>query len=236
MSFLNKTKHYVRDLFRYPAMKAGDERYDTYWESRDISTPTLNSFQKKRADFLLDLLKDGDSILDVGCGDGKMLAYLKEKKDLGQLLGIDSSSMALEKARQRGVQVFQKDIRDSSQLADVPQADFIVLFEVLEHMINSEELLAWATKNARKAVVFSVPNTGFIVHRLRLLLGRFPLQWKAHPSEHVRFWTVRDMRWWLDSLRYRYELFTYEGVPVLNRLWPSLFAAGLMVTLPYRGR
>ncbi len=200
-----------------------------YWNNRDVGS--LNSFQKARGDFALAKFKDNDSVLDLGCGDGRILSYLHAKNPTLHLSGIDSSTVALKIARERGLDVHYGDIRNVESLGDVT-TDHIILFEVLEHIINSEELLAWANVCARKTVMFSVPNTGFFIHRLRLLFGKFPLQWRASPSEHVRFWTVRDMRWWMNQLGYsNYELHSYEGVSFLNRIIPSLFAAGIIVTI-----
>lgn len=228
MSFKNDLKHWVRDLFKYPSYHPVDELYDEYWLHRDMYS--LNSYQKFRADFLLKIVSSGASILDVGCGDGRILAYLNGKNPTLNLAGVDSSVRALDLARERGLTVRRVDFRDPLSLGD-PPTDYVVLFEILEHLTDSEKLLSWARGYAKKAVVFSVPNTGFIAHRLRLLFGRVPLQWRSHPAEHVRFWTATDMRWWLKSLDYPYELHAYEGVPVLNRLWPSLFAAGLIVVI-----
>ena len=228
--FLNKVKKSIKDLFRYPALKKFDETYETYWQSRDIETPILNSFQQKRADLVLRYLKEGDSVLDIGCGDGKVLSYLKSKVSLGEVLGIDFSDSVLKKARERGVKVIQKDLRSLKSLDDVAIFDYVILFEFLEHFSNSEEFLEWALRHSQKGVVFSVPNTGYIVHRLRLLLGRFPLQWKTTPSEHVRFWTVKDVRWWLKQLNIKnYNLHLYEGFPLLNKIWPGLFGQGILV-------
>lgn len=230
MSITNSAKHWLRDLFRYPAYRPADGSYDAYWESRDMGAP-LNSFQKARVEFIAKRLADGDSVLDVGCGDGRILEALTGGIRHIRAFGIDSSAGALEQAKKRGVTTMKADIRNPESLTDVDSADWVLLLEVLEHMPDSETLLAWALRHARKGVIFSVPNTGFIMHRLRLLLGRFPLQWKAHPAEHLRFWTVRDMRWWLAELGYQYGLHAYEGVPILNRIWPALFAAGQIVVV-----
>lgn len=231
--FLNKLKNSIKDLFRYPDLKRFDETYEIYWQSRDTKTAVLNSFQQKRADLLLKYLKEGDSVLDVGCGDGKILTYLKSKISLGEILGIDFSDTVLKKARERGIKVIQKDLRNLSGLNDIPNFDFIILFEFLEHFPNSEEFLEWALKHSRKGVVFSVPNTGYIVHRLRLLFGRFPLQWKTTPSEHVRFWTVNDIKWWFRQLGIKsYKIHLYEGFPLLNKIWSTLFGQGIFVFIP----
>jgi methionine biosynthesis protein MetW len=231
MNLSNKIKHYFKDSFYYPPFKKTDENYDVYWQSRDVGS-RLNSFQKKRADLLRCEIDKNDSVLDIGCGDARIPAYLKEKGHQGETVGVDSSDYILEAAKKRGVAVVKKDIRDTKQLSDLGNFDVIVLFEVLEHMANAEELLAWAFNHAKKKVFFSVPNTGFIVHRLRLLFGRFPLQWRVNPSEHLRFWTVCDMKWWLKSQEYKnYKIHLYEGVSVLNRFWPSLFGQGIFVKI-----
>ena len=51
-------------------------------------------------------------------------------------------------------------------------------------------------------VLASVPNTGDIASRLRLLFGRFPKQWIVHPGEHVRYWTLRDFKLMASQLGY----------------------------------
>lgn len=212
-------------------MRNRDEEYDVYWQSRDTSAE-LNSFQKKRAGFLIRETDRNDSIIDIGSGDGRILSYLKEKGHQGEVIGVDSSDYILEKAKSRGLAVIKKDIRDIKQLSDLGIYDIAVLFEVLEHIADSEDLLVWAYSSSRKAVIFSVPNSGFIVHRLRLIFGRFPLQWRAHPSEHLRFWTLQDMKWWLKAQNYKkFRLHSYEGVPILNRIWPSLFSQGILVKI-----
>jgi 2-polyprenyl-3-methyl-5-hydroxy-6-metoxy-1,4-benzoquinol methylase len=230
MSFLNTTKHYIKDLFKYLPYHDRTEDYQTYWQSRGFTN--FNAFQRARAGILKDLLGSHDSVLDVGCGSGAILGYLKEEGLKGRYVGMDIFDGALEAVRQRGLEAIKADTSRPEQIPDPGMFDYVTLFEILEHMPDSEALLAWALAHAKKGVVFTVPNTGFIMYRLRLLFGRFPLQWRAHPSEHVRFWTMRDMRWWLDQLRYKEATVTgYVGIPFLNKLRPSLFSAGLFVVI-----
>lgn len=218
----------MRDLIRYPSYRPLDESYDTYWSARD--TNSLNAFQLERVRLISQHISDGDSILDIGCGDGRILDALKKTVAGIRVSGIDSSPQAIAAAGIRGIMVRQADLRDLSTIEHGP-VDWVLALEVLEHVQNSEELLAWARSHARKGVIFSVPNTGFIMHRLRLLFGRFPLQWRVHPGEHIRFWTLRDMEWWLGSLDYNYTVTPYQGVPILNFLIPSLFSQGLFIVI-----
>jgi hypothetical protein len=108
----------------------------------------------------------------------------------------------------------------------------VLLLEVLEHMQNPEAFLENVKLICRKNIL-SIPNTGFLLWRLRLLFGRFPIQWKVHPGEHLRYWTYRDLVWWLNELGYsgRCNIHGYEGMPLLNKFWPSLFAQGPVVQI-----
>ena len=104
--------------------------------------------------------------------------------------------------------------------------DIITAFEVLEHLPDADEQLLKLYSKVNVAFIFSVPNTGYIVHRLRLLFGRFPLQWRAHPGKHARFWTKKDVYWWItkylgipsDKLR----VYTYSGSTNVKSYGPLL--------------
>ena len=227
-------KQWSRALYIYPKNILDNKDYENYWESRKIQERTgLNSFQRKRAGFAVGFLEEGSVIMDIGCGNGAVLTYINEQKPMKKLIGVDISKRALEIAGQKGAETILLDISKESNWDRLPSADYIFLFEVIEHLSNSEEILKKSLSLAKKGIFFSVPNTGFFTHRLRLLFGRFPLQWKVSPSEHLRFWTVRDIKWWLKKIGFKnYILKSYEGVPLLNKIWPSFFGQGIWVFIP----
>lgn len=227
-------KQWLESVFVYPKMGERDENYEKYWEERGASAGrSLNRFQKKRAELVLKYIEPNSVVMDVGCGNGGTLLFINDCKPMKKLIGVDLSPSALAMARENGIEAITADISKQIELDRLPSADYVILFEALEHLPNSEEVLGWAVGHAQKGVFFSVPNTGFFAHRLRLLLGRFPLQWRVRPSEHLRFWTVRDMNWWLGQLGYEnYILKLYEGPSVLNKLWSPLFTQGIWVYLP----
>lgn len=227
-------KQWVRLIFVYPKLEVHDVSYNTYWHSRGLDSKIkLNSFQKKRAGLTIGYLEENSVILDVGCGNGSLLNYINSIKPMEKLIGIDISEKALAFAEENNIEIVLGDISRIETLEGLPPADYILMFEVIEHFPNSEDLIKWAVQHAKKGVFFSVPNTGFFAHRFRLFFGRFPLQWRVNPSEHLRFWTVKDMKWWLGELGYKFfKLRIYEGIPLLNKLWPSLFGQGLFIYIP----
>ncbi len=226
-------KEDVKQLGRYPKFreKIGKLDYDEYWvERRGSSTNSvLSDWQKVRADQSLKILEAGSSVIDIGCGDGAVLNYFRENKNI-KGVGVDVSLQELEKAKNNNIETMYLDLNKEESVSDLPQVDYITIFEVLEHLPDPEEILSKLITKTRKGIIFSVPNTGYYTYRLRLLFGKFPLQWVVFPGEHLRFWTVRDMKYWLEYINVKdYQLFLYKGLPLLNRLFPNLFARGIIV-------
>lgn len=230
-------KLFWRALFLYPVERLNGEElsYDRYWDDkRPGGVSRLSGWQKKRADIILQSLKPRTSVSvgDVGCGDGAVGAYLREQGAVSRVTGYDLSEKALAMARKNGLETVLFDLQEEQDLEKLREDDFILMLEVLEHIPHAERALAKAYERARHGVFFSFPNTGFLSYRLRLLFGRFPVQWRVHPGEHLRFWTHRDLFWWLRAQGYRqFSIRAYKGIPGLNQLWPSLAAAGFIVRL-----
>lgn len=241
LNILYTIKKELKAIFFNQFFKAEDFfveiNYDDYWRKRSgHQLGKLSEWQYERVKLILPFIDSkASSLVDIGCGDGAVLKYIKEKRNLGdRILGADSSSLALEYATKLGVEALKYDIESDVDLKKMPDADYYIFFEILEHLRSSERVLLSAIKKSKKGVFFSVPNTGFFVYRLRLLLGKFPVQWVRTPNEHLRFWTASDMKWWLRNLQIKkYKILFYRGVPILNKLAPSLFAAGMVVAIKH---
>lgn len=225
----------VRRIFIYPKLRREGGDYDAYWrDKRGNDIEALSDWQEDRADFARSKMQHGThTFVDVGGGAGAVLNYFKTHGVLKQGTVVDISPIALEHARTFGFEALSTDITTKEGRIAIPEADYMIFFEILEHVPKPEDVIEDLLKKSREGIFFSVPNTGFITHRLRLLFGKFPLQWWLEPGEHLRYWTYRDMHWWLESLGYagRYTVHGYRGVPILKNMWPALFAAGLVVEL-----
>jgi methionine biosynthesis protein MetW len=189
--------------------------YDEYWRVRGFHT------LQPRYRIMAEVIEPGSTVLDLGCGEGMLLQYLAETRDTSGY-GVDVSQEAVKLARERGIQAEVADITSWQ----IDQAyDYIILSEVLEHLVNPEEVISKVHRRFRKALIVSIPNIGYYPHRLRLLLGRFPLQWVLHPAEHLRYWTVTDFVEWIDQFGLQaVDVRSSNGFPILDRLWPNLFS------------
>lgn len=228
---IKKSKEILRQIIRYPKLVLEETNYNDYWvNKRGSNMGYANEWQQQRGDFIVGRINDGSSLLDIGCGDGGVLLYMKSKKEF-EAIGADISDICLDFLDSKSVKSLKFDINDFDSIEKLPEVDYVMILEVLEHMPNPEKFLNMILPKARKAVFFSFPNSGYISYRLRLLFGAFPMQWTLHPGEHLRFWTYRDLKWWLKELKLdkQSHIHIYEGLPILNKLWKGLFGAGFIV-------
>ena len=69
--------------------------YDAYWkEKRGGALRELSPFQEKRARLVAELIETNAKVLDIGCGDGAILNYLRERKQI-EPWGVDQSEICL---------------------------------------------------------------------------------------------------------------------------------------------
>jgi len=90
------------------------------------------------AEWIRRLARDESTLVDVGCGTGNVLAYLRDETGLRRLAGIDVSPRYLEQARERvGCDTHQGSILDAALVESLAgRFDFAVLGAVLHHLVG----------------------------------------------------------------------------------------------------
>lgn len=232
-------KYFVYQAFLYPRQPLDSMDYDEYWQQRMPTSvsPYSEVMPIKRRDFAVpSLIPEGSSVLDVGCGDCRMLAIIQARTAcVGEIVGADISAVAIQRCRERGIAAVQVDL-DQGELASLAdlQFDVVLLCDILEHLSNPEKVLAEMRDISRNKVIVTIPNIAFLSHRLRLLFGRFPLNWSWHPGEHIRHWSIPNFKWWIRYVVRGYtieQIRPLEGIPLLRSLLPNLFASSLLFVL-----
>lgn len=132
------------------------------------------------------------SILEVGCGEGYVLAEIQRVGIAAPLVGVDLSEVAIEAARQRvapPAQLVVGDARDVVTSLSGAQPDLVLMLEVLEHLDDPDAMLDDLTVLTARHVLLSVPREplfrGMNLMRLKNVrdLGNDP--------EHVNHWSAR---------------------------------------------
>jgi methionine biosynthesis protein MetW len=150
-----------------------------------------------RSDYAIigELVEPSTRVLDLGCGTGDLLAWLKENKKVDGR-GVEMVSADVQKAIARGVSVYQGDLE--SALEDYPDRAFdcVILSQTLQQTQHPLKVLRSMLRIGKHAIV-AFPNFAHWRVRLsHLSSGRsprtdlFPYDW--HDSPNIHFLTVLD--------------------------------------------
>ncbi len=222
-------------LFRPMMLDNNFKDYDEYWERRGFNAPSL-----ERAKKLTKLIDNGTTLLDVGCGDGTVIEYLSKHNKLKDVQGIDISKTAVEHVIKKRFNAEIVDVTSDEfkKFLKAKKFDYVVITEVLEHIQDLETVVSLLHNHIERALFISIPNTGFFIHRFRLMFGRFPLVViKQHVKEHIRFWTNKDFIYWAHHQGYKVDkVVVTSGMGIkllvpLERMMPSLFGNQILYKL-----
>lgn len=129
------------------------------------------------------------TMLEVGCGEGFLLAFLAQHLPQASLAGLDLAPDATRYARAQCPAAVRLLVADGNRLPFKSSAfDVVLCSEVLEHLTDVEPALAELKRISRRYVVVSVPREPYFSFLTRLAI------WlrQAEDPEHVQFWTRQD--------------------------------------------
>jgi len=142
-----------------------------------------------------DLIEPGSRVLDVGCGEGELLAHLARAKDVDGR-GIELSQSGVNACVRHGLSVVEGDANNNLAAYPSESFDYVVLSQTLQATRNPRIVIEHLVRIGRRAIV-SFPNFGHWKIRLHVLLtGRMPVthllnhDWYDTPNIHLC--TVRD--------------------------------------------
>ncbi len=152
--------------------------------------------QRERFDFavIAGWIPPGERVLDLGCGDGRLLRYLSETRDVsGYGVEIDGDSVL--GCIRNGVDVIQMDIECGLSGFEDKSFDHVIISQALQTMLATEGTLNEMLRVADEAVV-SFPNFAYRSNRAAIAAGRMPvsedLPYDWFDTPNVRFFTIAD--------------------------------------------
>ena len=136
------------------------------------------------------LIEKNTRVLDVGCGDGTLMEFLKDNNEI-DIRGIEISKNNVQKCIGKGLTVIEGDAeKDLSQFPD-GSFDFVILSQTLQAFLNPEKVISELLRVGKKAIV-TIPNFGYWKVRLHLLTkGTMPItrtlpdEWYNTPNIHM---------------------------------------------------
>ena len=173
-----------------------------------------------------DWVFSGASVLDLGCGDGELLAFLIRERSV-RAQGIELSEQAIQRCVTQGLSVLQQDIDTGlTEYAD-NAFDYVILNQTLQQVKKPDFALKEALRVGKKTIV-GIPNFAHYKARASVFFkGRVPVtaslpfQWYDTPNLH--FLSLNDFRDYCKNKNIQVErAFFKSGNKQVNFL-PNMF-------------
>ena len=144
---------------------------------------------------IVEMIAPEASVLDLGCGDGSLLAILKQRGN-APLVGVDREEDAVVAAVSCGLNAIHADLNEGNLPFGDKQFDVVVLSRTLQAVRNVETVVDDMLRIGRKCII-SFPNFGY--HKIRTMLaqhGRAPvagvLHYEWYDTPNIRVLSVAD--------------------------------------------
>ena len=182
------------------------------------------------------LVPQGARVLDLGCGDGALLALLQAERGCsGYGIEIDDGNV-LECVKRR-VNVIQLNLDEGLAMFDDASFDVVLQVDTLQHLRNTETMLRETARVGRVGIV-AFPNFAHWPHRLSVLMGRMPvtkrLPYQWYDTPNIRVGTYADF----EQLAQKNQLETLDAFGLhkgrVLRWLPNLRAATALFKIQRR--
>ena len=140
------------------------------------------------------LVPPGSRVLDLGCGDGALLAHLRDARQCTGY-GVEIDDAKVHACLKRGVNVLQLNLEDGLNMFGDDAFDVVLQIDTLQHLRNAETMLRETARVGRSGVV-AFPNFAHWPNRLAVLQGRMPvtkrLPYQWYDTPNIRVGTYAD--------------------------------------------
>ncbi len=180
-------------------------------------------------EIILQHIEAGSKVVDLGCGDGRLLSLLRDEHDC-EVLGVELDQESIFAAVSRGVSVVRDDLDQGIPTIPSGAFDYAVLSQTLQQVRNTTRVLREMLRIARRALVV-LPNYGNWKVRVQVALhGRAPvteaLPYEWFDTPNVHWMSLRDFRDLVDRMGIRIvKELPIIGKKAVGRAWAANFRA-----------
>jgi methionine biosynthesis protein MetW len=176
---------------------------------------------------IIEWIREGSSVLDLGCGNGELLSLLVREKNV-RSQGIEINEQAIYQCVAKGLSVFHEDIdRGLSDYSD-QSFDYVILNQSFQQVKKPDIVLKEALRVGREVIV-GFPNFAHYQARLRLFFkGKTPvtpsLPYEWHDTPNLHFLSIADFIDYCHQRNIKIEKSIFIEKNRTVKIFPNLFA------------
>ncbi len=176
---------------------------------------------------ILEWIRQGSSVLDLGCGDGELLALLVREKSV-KAQGIEISEQAIYECVARGLSVFHEDIDNGLCGYGDKTFDYVILNQSLQQVKKPDIVLKEALR-VGKEVIIGFPNFAHYQARLQIFFqGKTPvtpsLPYEWYDTPNLHFLSILDFMEYCHQRSIRIKKSVFIGKNRGVKIFPNLLA------------
>lgn len=197
----------------------------------------LKRFELNRYNLTRQVAPGGDSLLDIGCGDGELLFLLKDRYK--ELWGIDIAQPRIDRISQKiggdsNIHVRVEDVESRINFED-ERFDTILALGILEHVFNPYHVMQECRRMLRQkgTLIATVPNVAYLPNRVRLLFGKLPVtsnSLEGLDGGHLHYFTRASIKRLFKEESFEVVKISSSGIFARpRRVWGSLLAGDILI-------
>ncbi len=176
---------------------------------------------------ILGWIHQGSSVLDLGCGDGELLALLVKERHV-KAQGIEIDEQAIYQCVAKGLSVFHEDIDNGLSGYPDKSFDYIILNQSLQQVKKPDVVVNEALRVGRETII-GFPNFAHYSARLQIFFrGKAPitpsLPYEWHDTPNLHFLSISDFVYYCRKRKIKIEKEAFIGRNRRVRIFPNIFA------------
>jgi len=147
--------------------------------------------------YIIDMIKPGSLVLDLGCGEGHLMKALQTEKR-ARVQGIELSDTAVQECVAKGLFVYHGDLDEGLADFNDQSVDYVILTSTIQVLQRPDFLIKEAARVGKQCII-SIPNFGYWRMRFQLLFfGVMPktksLPYEWHDTPNIHLTTIQDFK------------------------------------------
>jgi len=154
---------------------------------------THATFLKKKFNEVIKLIQDNKKlkILDIGCNNGNIRFLLPLN---AEYYGTDIDNSHIYQLQVQGIKARQTDLNKDPLPFQLEKFDYILLLDVLEHVLNPQKLLKQSKQklNHDGKLIITLPNDYHILNKLRFIFNKHLTEDPFAPYGHLHIFPIKS--------------------------------------------